>query len=210
MSTQTVKRRLAGLAAVALLAGGGMLAASATAVAQPSGTPAKAGLVHKAPPQAFVVDGVRYQPEQIAKFNGRQLFFVVDMAKPREMVGYTNSSDAEAMARSIAAKAAGGVGIQQANQYATLYSGDELTGDSYHVYSPFGINYLAGVNRGCGLFGCAGTWDNVASSIYINGRVSVYDDIEYRGAWLYLAGVGYGNFSWWGFDNITSSINVWW
>ncbi len=195
---------------VAALLGGGLLTVSGTtAVAKPVPQPGAGTHVHKAPVAPFVVDGVRYAPEQISKFDGRPLYFVVDMAKPLEMVGYTNKSDFDA-AVTLANQKAGGIGTQQAGQYVTLYAGDEMTGDWMNVNSPYGINYLAGVNRGCGLFGCAGNWDNVASSIFINGRVSVYDDIEYRGSWLYLAGYGWGNLSWWGFDNITSSINVWW
>jgi hypothetical protein len=196
------------MAAAALLAGASLLAMSTGATATPV-TAAPSGEVHKAPAEPFIVDGVKYAPEQISKFNGRPLYFVVNMAKPKEMVGYTEKNAFDAAVAASKALSTGS-SVQGAGQYATLYAGDELTGDTLTVNSPYGINYLAGVGRGCGLFGCAGDWDNVASSIYINGRVSVYDDIEYRGSWLYLAGVGWGNLSWWGFDNATSSLNVWW
>jgi hypothetical protein len=206
MSTQS---RIARLAALAVILGGGLLTVSTTAATATPVPAAPTGGVHKAPQSPFIVDGVRYQPQQISKFDGRALYFVVDLAKPHEMVGFTDKRDFDTAV--AASKALGsGASVQQAGQYATLYANDELTGDSMSLNSPYGINYLAGVNRGCGLFGCAGNWDNVASSIYINGRVSIYDDIEYRGSWLYLAGTGWGNLSWWGFDNITSSMNVWW
>lgn len=210
MSTQTSKLRgrVAGMAAAALLAGGSLLTMSAGATATPV-TAAPTGAVHKAPAQPFIVDGVKYAPEQISKFNGRPLYFVVNMAKPKEMVGYTNKSDFDG-AVAVSKRQGTGASIQQAGQYAQLFANDELTGDRFDLNSPYGVNYLAGVNRGCGLFGCAGNWDNVASSIYINGRVSIYDGIEYTGTWLYLAGNGWGNLSWWGMDNVTSSINVWW
>lgn len=213
MSTNTISRRVVGLAALAVVIGSGLLTMStATAVAKPTAPPSSTGNIHQAPRAAFVVDGVRYAPEQISKFNGQPLYFIVDLAKPDQMTGYTNKTDFDAMVAAGKGTNAttGGIGTQQAGQYASLFSGDELTGDRFDLYSPYSVNYLAGINRGCGLFGCAGTWDNVASSIFVNGRVSVYDDIEYRGSWLYFQGYGYANLSWYGFDNITSSMNVWW
>lgn len=202
--------RVMRLAALAMVIGSGLLTMStAAAVAKPTAPPSSGENIHQAPRASFVVDGVRYAPAQISKFNGRPLYFIVDLSKPEEMTGYTNKTDFDAMVAGRKA-AAGGIGIQQAGQYASLFSGDEMTGDRFDLYSPYSVNYLAGINRGCGLFGCAGNWDNVASSIFVNGRVSVYDDIEYRGSWLYFQGYGYANLSWYGFDNITSSINVWW
>jgi hypothetical protein len=204
---------MACLAAVAVAIGSGLLTMStSSAVAKPTPAAATGTNIHQAPRAPFVVDGVRYAPEQISKFNGRPLYFIVDLAKPDQMTGYTNKTDFDTKVASSKATntTTGGVGTQQAGQYVSLYSGDELTGDRFDLNSPYGVNYLAGVNRGCGLFGCAGQWDNVASSIFINGRVSVYDGIEYTGSWLYFQGYGYANLSWYGFDNITSSINVWW
>ncbi|HZN70305.1 MAG TPA: hypothetical protein VFC00_01275 [Micromonosporaceae bacterium] len=211
---RSITRRIANLTVIAALIGGSVFAASTAAVAESApGTPTQAPSADKrtAPRYPFVVDGVRYQPSQISLFDGRELFFTVDMARPTEMVGYTQKKDVDAaLARMKAPATDGRAGTQQSGQYVELFSGDELTGDRFAVYSPYGVNYLAGIPRGCGWFGCAGVWDNVASSIYINGRASIYDGIEYTGSWLYFQGVGYANLSWYGFDNIVSSVNCWW
>jgi hypothetical protein len=39
-------------------------------------------------------------------------------------------------------------------------------------------------------------WDDVTSSIYLNGRVTLYEHIEYGGSWLYFHRIGWANLSW--------------
>ena len=90
MNTLLTSRRgrMACLAAVAVAIGSGLLTMStSSAVAKPTPAAATGTNIHKAPRAAFVVDGVRYAPEQISKFNGRPLYFIVDLAKPDQMIG---------------------------------------------------------------------------------------------------------------------------
>ena len=208
--------RIARLSSLVVLAVLGVFTAASAALAAPHSTPVAekpapaTAHTRQAPRYPFVIDGVRYTPDQISRFDGLDLYFTVDLAQPKRLVGYTKKTDFDAAVARLRESANGTVTTQSAGQYIQLYAGDELTGDRLDVNSPWGINYLAGINRGCGLFGCAGTWDNVASSIYVNGRVTVNDGIEYTGSWLYFSGVGWANLSWYGFDNITSSLNVWW
>lgn len=213
---RNVSRRIAHQIGLVVLLGVSALAATSAAVAAPRTSPVAAPPApaaahkHQAPRYPFVVDGVRYEPRQISTFDGRDLYFTVDLSKPEQLVGYTRRTDFDTAVAKLRASAGSSPTAQLAGQYFQLFSGDERTGDRLDVNSPYGINNLVGIPRGCGIFGCAGNWDNVASSIYVSGRATINDGIEYGGSWLYFSGTGWANLSWYGFDNITSSLNVWW
>lgn len=110
------------LAAIALVATG--LAANAEAA------PA---ITHDTPKVPVVIDGVRYQPEGVHKFDGRALFLMVDLAEPDELVAFTKEADFKAAA---AAKTKGykqRIGATTVGQYAVYYSGDERRGEWMRV-----------------------------------------------------------------------------
>jgi hypothetical protein len=166
-------------------------------------------ITHGTPKVPVVIDGVRYQPEQIHNFDGRALYLMVDVAKPDELVGFTKEADFKAAAEVKTNAYKQRNGVKSAGQYAVYYSEDELRGDWLHVDSGWGVNDLRAVRRGCGIFGCAGDWNDVISSFEIHGYQYLYGDPGYGGGYLWAIGDGWFNMSTYGFDNMGSSLNVW-
>lgn len=187
------------LAALIALAATGFMASAQAAPAITHGTP-------KVP---VVVDGVRYQPEEIHKFDGRPLFLMVDLTKPDELVGFTREADFKAAAQVKTRAYKQQLGATTIGQYAVYYSDDELRGNWLRVDSGWGVNDLRGALRGCGIFGCAGDWNDVISSVEIHGYQFLYRDAGYGGGYFWAIGNGWFNMSTYGFDNVGSSLNVW-
>lgn len=176
--------------------------------AQPPGD--AVGAVHQTPKVPVMIDGIRYAAEDIHQFDGRPLYMFVDLAQPDLLVGYTKRSDFQAAAD--AAKAARGSSTSSQfapGEYADYFSGDECTGDKLTVYAGWGVNDLRAVSRGCSIFGCAGDWNDVISSVWVNGYETLYSDIYYSGSSFSAWGTGCFNMSTYSFDNIGSSLNVW-
>ncbi|GAA3435139.1 hypothetical protein GCM10018954_047430 [Kutzneria kofuensis] len=203
-----VKRTVALLiAAMGVLLG--VAAAPASAGNAPVGN-VPVGPVHARPvPKVpLLIDGVRLAPKEISRFDGRPLYLFVDQRTPDLLVGYTNESEAKAeVARRDAVATP-----MSAGQSIVIYSGDEGHDDSQAIQSGWSVNNLTAVLRGCGLFGCAGNWNDVISSALMNGNATFYADPNFGGGWLSMWGGSNWRFnmSTYGFDNITSSINVWW
>jgi len=181
------------------------------AASQEDGSEAAAvGAVHNTPTVPVVIDGVRYAPEDIHRFDGRALYTIVDLAEPDVLVGFTKQSEFRAAVDAKKAALRSSAPPQfVAGQYADYFSGDDCTADKLTVYSGWGINDVRAVGRGCGLFGCAGVWDDVISSLWINGGQTLYTDVQYGGGSIWVGGWGCLNLSPYGFDNVASSLNVW-
>jgi hypothetical protein len=167
------------------------------------------GPVHKTPKVPLVIDGVRYAPEDIHLFDGRPLYMIVDLAEPDVLVGFTRQSDFRAATDEKKAALGSSPAPKLAGQYADYFSSDECRGDKLTINSGWGVNDLRAVGRACGIFGCAGDWNEVISSVWINGSQTLYPDIQYGGGWLWIGGWGCLNVSPYGYDNISSSLNVW-
>ena len=168
------------------------------------------GLVHKTPKVPVVIDGVRYEPEDIHRFDGRPLYMIVDLAEPDVLTGFTKQRDFRAAADAKKGELDASITSQfAAGQYADYFSSDECTGDKLTVHSGWAINDLRAVQRGCVLWWCAGDWNDAISSVWINGSQTMNSDIHYGGDWFYIVGWGCLNASPYGFDNIASSLNVW-
>ena len=166
--------------------------------------------VHKTPSVPVVIDGARYAPEDIHRFDGRPLYMIVDLAEPDVLVGFTKQGDfRDAVDAKKAARDSSVTSQFAAGQYADYFSNDECTGDKLTVNAGWGVNDLRAVARGCGLFGCAGDWNDAISSLWINGSQTLYAAIQYGGGSLWVGGWGCVNMSTYGFDNIGSSLNVW-
>jgi hypothetical protein len=168
------------------------------------------GAMHKTPSVPVMIDGAQYAPEDIHRFDGRPLYMMVDLAQPDLLVGFTKQSDFHtAVAAKKAAKDSSIPSQFGPGQYTNYYSSDECTGDVLTINSGLGVNDLRAVPRGCGLFGCAGDWNDVISSLWVNGSQTLNADNLYGGGWLWVGGWGCLNMSTYGFDNIGSSLNVW-
>ncbi|MEU4746540.1 hypothetical protein AB0G02_39625, partial [Actinosynnema sp. NPDC023658] len=184
-------------------------AASAGPPVAASGANAPAGRVHARPvPRVpLLIDGVRLAPEQISRFDGKPLYLFADQRTPDLLVGYTD----ESRAKSEVARREAAVTPLSAGQSVVVYSGDEGHDDSQAIQSGWSVNNLVAVARGCGVFGCAGNWNDVISSALMNGNANFYADPNFGGGWLNAWGGNWRfNMSTYGFDNIVSSVNVWW
>jgi hypothetical protein len=189
----------------ALLAGVVVPAAATGAGAgQPQRAPAASRPVPKVP---LVIDGQRMQPTEINRFDGQPLYLIVDQRNPDVLVGYTD----EAKAKAAIAGQRPAVAPTSSGQSVVIYSSDEGRDDAQTIWSGWGINNLSAAARGCGLFGCAGDWNDVISSALMNGTATFYTDPNYGGGWLYAWGGNWRfNMSTYGFDNVVSSLNAWW
>jgi hypothetical protein len=202
---------------ILVLALGGITQACASPVDGDDGQPledeaaeAAAAIVHNTPKVPVVIDGVQYAPEDIHRFDGRALYMIVDVAQPDVLLAFTRQSDFRAAVDERKAAAKGGDTSQFVpGQYADYFSGDDCTGDKLTIYSGWGVNDLRAVGRGCFLGWCPGDWNDVISSLWINGSQTLYSDIQYGGATIWVGGWGCLNLSPHGFDNIASSLNVW-
>jgi hypothetical protein len=167
-----------------------------------------AGIVHNTPKVPVVVDGVQYSPEDIHRFDGQPLHMIVDVAEPDVLRAFTKQSDFRAAVDEKKAAAKSDPAQFTQGQYADYFSGDDCTGDKLTIYSGWGVNDLRAVGRGC-FFTCAGDWNDVISSLWINGSQNLYADMSYGGGTIWVGGWGCLNLSPYGFDNIGSSLNVW-
>jgi hypothetical protein len=179
-----------------------------SAQADPVLTPA-ANITHATPKVPVVIDGVRYEPEQIHKFDGRPLYLMVDLAKPNELVGFTEETAFTAASEAKIKAYEQQIGTSWYGDYAVIYSGDELRDNWERVNSGWGVNDLRAVARGCGIFGCDGDWNDVISSVEVHGHIHLYPNPQYTGGYLGVYGNGWLNLSPYGYDNIVSSLNVW-
>ncbi|WP_410608301.1 hypothetical protein [Amycolatopsis sp. lyj-109] len=194
-------------AAVLCLATG--FAGAAHATPQDQGA-SKQGLVHAEPKVPVIVDGVRYEPKEIHRFDGRELYFVLDLTHSDVLLAFTSETGFRTAVTAQTAAYHDRAATASANQYAVYYSADELKGDWLRVNSGSGYNDLRAVARGCGIFGCAGDWNDVISSVEIHGYQYLYRDPGYGGGYFWVIGDGWVNLSTYGFDNAGSSLNVWW
>jgi hypothetical protein len=174
------------------------------------GSEAAVGPVHNTPSVPVVIDGVRYAPQDIHQFDGRPLYMIVDLADPDVLVAFTKQSDFQAAVDANRPRNSSVASPSATGQYVDYFSSDECTGDKLTVYSAWGINDLRGVGRGCTIWGCAGDWNDVISSVWVNGNQTLYTEIQYGGGTIWVGGWGCLNLSPYGFDNVSSSLNVWW
>lgn len=194
MNHKLAKRLVkAGLAAAAILAIGLMAPQSATALDPSAGEP-----------------GIHYRAADFRALAHKPSFVMVELRNPDDVVAFATKADFDRAVAAAQTRVNEQAGTQSAGQYAVIYSDDELRGDSLRIESGWGINDLRGVARGCGLFGCAGNWNDVISSVFVNGSVTLYTDPNYTGGWFWMGGYGWFNMSTYGFDNTFSSMNVWW
>jgi hypothetical protein len=185
------------------------IAGSAYGTPLGSGEPER-GIVHAEPKVPVIVDGVRYAPKDIHRFDGRELYFVLDLTQPDVLLAFTSEAEFRAVVATRTAAYRSRAVPASAGQYAVFHSADELRGDWLQVNSGSGYNDLRAVARGCGIFGCAGDWNDVISSVEIHGYQYLYRDPNYGGGYFWASGDGWFNLSTYGFDNVGSSVNVWW
>jgi hypothetical protein len=180
MRNRSLRRTVAGLAAVAAISGALALATASPAQAAPAtatGTP-------------VVLDGVRYNPTDPALRSAGSLHYVVDQQAQKQGVVYAFRTEREALARLAATNATAtptGTVSPQGSGVVEIFSetngyGDWLTQGPNTYQGNLGL-----VGRGCFLWWCNGTWNDVISSLRTNGRaVVLYRDINLTGQSIYF------------------------
>jgi len=180
MRKLSIRRTVAGLAAVAAISGALAIASASPAAAapttQPTGTP-------------VVLDGVRYNPTDAALRSAGRLHYVVDQQAQKQGVVYAFRTEREALARLAATDAtaqAGRVsplGSGVVEIYSDTDGGGDLLTQGPNTYQ----GNLTLVGRGCFLWFCNGNWNDVISSVRSNGRaVVLHRDLNLTGPSIYF------------------------
>lgn len=196
------RHRFAMAALVALAAVGGLALVPQRSLALPTEA--------AAPAAAGNEQGTHYPAAEFRLLAQKPRYVMVDLRRPDDVVGFTAKADFDRAVAAVQADLKQQAGIQSAGQWADIYSDNELRGDSRRIDSGWAVNDLRAAARGCGLFGCAGDWNDVISSVFVNGSVTLNTDAGYTGAWFWMGGYGWFNMSTYGYDNVFSSMNVWW
>jgi len=158
---------------------------------------AEAKIVHRVPPCPFIYNGVAYQPEEINKFNGRQLGFTV--ANDGKLYAFTGF---ETLADFLSKQS----GIDQLLWPPPEYS------MFYEDYYYGGQNQL-GVAPNTTIFNLSYMNDLISSmqiSAYATNGCTLFEDIDLEGDYFAVN----GNTSWpvlasYGWNDRASSLVVW-
>lgn len=153
--------------------------------------------------------GVHYTPEAFRKLATKPQFVLVDLRNPNDVTAFASKPDFDKAVADAEASLAAGIGVASAGQWLDIYSDDEFRGDSRRIESAWSINDLHGVFR-CYWWGCVGDWNDVISSVWVNGSATLYTEPGGGGGWFWIGGYGGVNMSTYGLDNVISSLDVWW
>ncbi len=157
---------------------------------------AEAKIVHQVPEVPVVIDGVLYQPEDIHKFDGRQLGFTLGL--DGRLYAFTDEIDLEDF---ISTQSKAGL-------FSTL-----------SIYSRFCEGYyLSGMRQlevppGVSMFSL-GSMDNIISSMeisaYADNGITLFDLPNLQGDYFHgYYWIQYPNLGTYGWDNRASSLVVW-
>lgn len=178
------------LTLMVLLAGslGSSAASARTQDPVPQTTPASLAktIIHRVPSVPVVIDGVHYEPQQIARFNGRALHFVAGPQERGVLRAFTSPQAAQDYARRQSSKLPStptplDVIDSRAHFYEHNFSGNEFT-----LEPGQGIADLRSVN--CFLWWCT-NFDNQISSVAASRTASwtvLCDYYNYYGDCLWI------------------------
>ena len=163
-------------------------------------------IVHETPKVPVIVDGTRYAPKQIHRFDGRPLYMRLT-ANRKALVAYTKRADFDAALRRMARRTAGKARTSGRGAYVRFFKDYGLRGDWHYVDSGRGI-----ANLDCLEWTVFG---NDISSLYVNGQnIVIYDqpDFNYHtwGDALALSPGYYDDLRLYGFDNRIESLFMFW
>lgn len=207
----------------------------ATAVWAQGGGEGESPLVHPIPSVPVIVDGVRYPPEEISRFNGTLLQFVLTADAVQEGYMYAFTTDERL--------------LEFLSEHGQLPSGDlregGIEGVDYYVSeggepplptlegspvsacepSDYWTKFFKDINCGGGVFGSAPGvewsdlryrpegWNDVISSLVVATAASwatLYEHINFGGDQLWVeSGLELGDLRDYGWNDRASSIRVW-
>jgi hypothetical protein len=213
----STRRLLAALAVTATSAAAAGPAAAEERVAR--------SLVHQVPKLPLVVDGVRYAPKQIHRFDGQPLYMrLTDDGK--KLIAFTKISDYRRDLHKLGLGLPMDPGPAKANARASgsghwldVCTGPSLTGDCKTIDSGKGIANFGSVN-GCDWFGHCWNFVNTISSVETYGQYALLFDAPdfnrggmsgfYNSNILTVAPNTVLSLSYAGFDNKTESAFMFW
>jgi hypothetical protein len=177
-------------------------AASVSALTAGTASAAQKANVHATPKVPVVIDGKRYAPKAIHRFDGRKIHLEARKGpdgKPELVVKAKAPKHKKKTARS---SSYGG--------YVGFWDGANFRGSGFWRYHGDSIANLATVPYGCFLW-CWGSWDDVISSVETDGaHTTLFDGKNFTGTSLEIPEewgrrADLGQF---GFDNKTTSLWV--
>ena len=176
-----------------------------------SSTSQDADIVHPVPEIPINVDGVLYAPEEISRFNGQVLFYVLDQHTEREgvMVAFTSEKGLmeylkEQWSWEPGSGAGGGVQLDSDSYWTVFYSDAYYAGSTIISAPGAAISNLGNISPG---------WNDRISSVSVStgaAWATLYVDINYGGDQLWMQrGTEWGWLLFNGWDDRASSLKVW-
>jgi hypothetical protein len=163
---------LSSLAAAAALS----VATAGTATAE-TGTTGQPSLVHQTPKAPVVIDGVRYKPKAIHRFDGQEIHLKLRLGpkgKPELVVSRT--------APNLISKPP--ARMSSPGGHVRFFERINGAGASFTRNHGESVSNLANVPTGCFIF-CWGSFDNLISSVETNGaHTTLYDGKNFSGSSL--------------------------
>jgi hypothetical protein len=154
-----------------------LIALAGVAVTGATASPAAAAIVHRTPRVPIVVDGVRYAPQQIHRFDGRPLYMRI-AGDGKRLIAYTKAADYRADLRRLGVKLDGPATARasQAGHSLKFCTGANLDGTCHTLGSGMGIANFAAIS-GCDAleYDCWNFVNNI-SSIQSKGQYSLLFD----------------------------------
>lgn len=152
---------------------------------------AEAAIVHPIPASPIIIDGTRFEGEQIALFNGKRLRFIE--GKDGRLYAFTTSEKLEQFQKEQISIS------KQVTTDSVFYKDTVYTGQAFSLAPGYGIPYLYQIG-----------FDNCISSTKATTTGSwsyIFDDISYRGDYFAMAsGSSYPWLLFQGWDNRASSV----
>jgi hypothetical protein len=177
---------------------------------------------HQTPKVPLVIDGVRYAPKEIHRFDGRPLYMRL---AGKKLIAYTRFSDYRTDLRKLGLRLPMDLSLHgvsahssRAGQWLKVCTGRDLSGDCSTIDSGKGVANFAAVN-GCDWFGYCWNFINTISSVQTSGQYAMlFDQPDFnRGGQQGFSGSVYTvspntvlSLSVVGFDNITESGFMFW
>lgn len=170
---------------LSVLAGAAVLTAVATGPATASSSaPARPSLVHQTPKVPVIVDGVRYAPKQIHRFDGRPLY-TRTAKNGKALIAYTKLADFRSYLRKQGLRLPTPTNLtprkakakaSRAGHHLKVCVDNFLMGDCYSIPSGWGIANFDSI-ADCDWFGHCWQFANTISSVHAVGQNAVLFDL---------------------------------
>lgn len=159
----------------------------------------EAKIVHEVPPCPVIIDGVKYEPEQIHLFDGQQLGFIT--GKDGRLYAFTTE---EGIHQFMKDQNYPTTSVNETSSVATTDTMSHFYVDALYAGGKLDLVYYASFSY------LSSAWDNVISSMQISGSCiycRLYDYPSFQGDYHQAsAGAGQPWLTWFGWNDRASSI----